>query len=538
MEKIYKKILLGGIWAILFAFSSCSSDYLNTSPTGSVGTSSVFATTKNAAMAINGIAQVMCNQQYSFSQGCSGENRIKSIYGEYPSYEFIYNQSASGWAVIMNGLYYAQTSSSYSAYPWYYYYTIIGNTNTIIAHVDEAEGLEADRKFIKAQAYAFRAYAYTQLLQIYSYRWSDSNNGATSGVVLRLDESTGDMPLSTLAECYQQIYSDCQSSISLFTESGEDRTSGSVWLPNINVAYAVYARAALNRQDYQTALTNAKLARNGYALMSNSDYTSGFCKPTSEWILGSYGDATENQWYWSFGTQFACNGYYATNTRYGAGAINTELTDSIPNNDIRKSLFFTKDKFPDYDLTKSTNMNQTYAYFVNTSLINEAEEYADSKTPSGLASPYQAGYYYLGGQLKFWVFDTPGVSYLCHIRSSEMVLIEAEANYFLNNTSAAQASLVELNASTGRNATYTCTKTGINLFNEIVKYRTLELWGEGFSWFDYKRWGLDFTRLGISAGGNAHAAIAVTVKAQDTGHSKWTWGIPVAETDYNDAISQ
>ena len=96
---------------------------------------------------------------------------------------------------------------------------------------------------------------------------------------------------------------------------------------------------------------------------------------------------------------------------------------------------------------------------------------------SGLTAPYEAGYMYLGGQLKFYVFDTPGVGYLPFIRSSEMVLIEAEANYFLNNEAAAQAALVELNATSGRNAEYTCTKTGDALWNEIMDYRELELWG-------------------------------------------------------------
>lgn len=533
MKKYINRLLkLGAISGIL-ALSSCSGDFLDTTPTSSVGASTTFATTKNASMAINGIAQVMCNQQYSFSQGCSGENRIKSIYGEYLSYEFIYNQMAPGWAPIMNGTYYALASSSYATYPWYYYYTIIGNANSIIAHIDAAEGTTADKQFIKAQALTFRAYAYTQLVQLYSYRWSDSNNGTSKGVVLRLDETVGEMPLSTLAECYDQIYKDSQEAIALYKESGEDRASGSVWLPNINVAYAVYARAALNRQDYSTALTNAKLARNGYALMSNADYLSGFCKPTSEWLFGSYGDATENQWYWSFGTQFSCNGYYGTNTRYGAGAINTEITNAIPDNDVRKSLFLTADKFPTHSMTSASEMNQTYAYFTGAKLKAEAKTYINSMTPSGLTDAYLAGYYYLGGQLKFWVFDTPGVSYLCHIRSSEMVLIEAEANYFLGKESDAQASLVELNAKSGRNASYTCTKTGTDLFKEIVRYRALELWGEGFSWFDYKRWNLDITRIGISSGGNAHAAIATTVLANGEGNSKWTWSIPVGETDYN-----
>jgi hypothetical protein len=115
-----------------------------------------------------------------------------------------------------------------------------------------------------------------------------------------------------------------------------------------------------------------------------------------------------------------------------------------------------------------------------------------------------------------------------------MVLIEAEANYFLNNAADAQAALVELNASTGRDANYTCDKTGEDLFNEIVNYRRLELWGEGFGFSDYKRWNKDIVRKSLANGGSAAAAIAVTVKSDDP---NWTWVLPQWETDYNDAFS-
>lgn len=554
MKKYINKVLAGSLILVAtMTATSCASDYLDTVPTSSVGSNTAFATTENAAMAINGIAQIMCTQQYSFSQGYCGENRIISIYGEYPGKNFVYNQFAAGWAEIMNGNYYTRTSTVYCAYPWYYYYTIIGNANSVITNIDGAEGSEADKQFIKAQALSFRAYAYTQLMQLFTYRWSDTNNGSTNGVVLRLDESTGDMPLSTVKECYDQIYKDCDDAIALYKSSGKDREATNVWLPNINVAHAVYARAALNRQDYQTALTNAKLARENYPLMSNTEYASGFCKPTSEWLFGSYADPTENQWYWTFGTQFACNGYYAEATEYGTGAIDKELSDMIPDNDARKALFITADKFPGYDLTDKKVMNQTYAYFlinqidddgkeildakknpIKTEIWKKVQAYVKSMTPSGLAEAYQAGYYYLGAQMKLWAFDSPGVSYIPFIRSSEMVLIEAEANYFLNNTQAAQASLVELNATSGRNPDYVCTKTGDDLFQEIVNYRSFELWGEGFSWFDYKRWNKDITRKSIKDGGNAHVAVATTVNAD--GHNKWTWEIPQAETNYNGGI--
>ena len=61
----------------------------------------------------------------------------------------------------------------------------------------------------------------------------------------------------------------------------------------LNTAHAVYARAALTRQDYATALAQAKLAENGRPLMTGEAYAAGFYKPNDEWILGSYGDASE-----------------------------------------------------------------------------------------------------------------------------------------------------------------------------------------------------------------------------------------------------
>jgi hypothetical protein len=534
MKKYINKLFIGSLAVVSLLVTSCANDYLDTKPTDSVGASSTFETTTNAAMVINGIAQIMTTQQYSFSQGYCGENRIKSIYGEYMGKDFVYNIMAPGWAVIMNGDYFTRAATVYSAYPWYYYYTIIGNANAVVINIDGAEGTEEERAFIKAQALTFRAYAYHILMQLYTYRWQDTNGGTTNGVVLRLDETTGDMPLSSVKDCYDQIYKDCEDAITLYKSSGLDRNASNVWLPNLSVAYAVYARTALNRQDYQTALNNAKLARANHPLMTNDEYAAGFCKPNREWILGSYGDPTENQWYWTFGTQFACNGYYAGATEYGAGAIDKELSDKFPDNDIRKAQFLTADKVSGFDLTDPEVMSQTHAYFVGDDIWDKASDYILSKTPSGLNDAYKAGYFYLGAQLKFWVFDTPGVSYLCHIRSSEMVLIEAEASYFLNLPNDAQAALEELNAESGRDPNYTCSKTGNALFQEIIDYRSLELWGEGFSWFDYKRWNRDITRKSIADGGNVHVATAVTVKANEKNH--WTWSIPEAETNYNGGI--
>ena len=537
MKKIINKLFAGSLLAGMMLVSSCAGDYLDTAPTDSTGATDAVGTTANAMKALNGIAKIMTTQHSYFGGGFAGENNIMIQYESYPSENYNYNYYASGWSPIFNQEFHTRTNSIYDAYAWYYYYTIAGNANTILANIDNAEGTEAERNFVKASALTFRAYAFEKLVHYYCWRWQDSNNGASQGIVLRLDESTGGQGYATLAETYAQIYKDLDEAIMLFEQSGMDRNASQVWMPNINVAHAIYARAALTKQDYTKALTEAKLARQNYPLMSNAEYHAGFCNPTSEWIFGSFGSAQENNWYWSYGTQYACNGYYANaaGAANGAGSIGRELINRIPNDDARKALFLTEDKFPGYNFNDGSAMDLGYGILgmgddekKADALWEEAAAYCQKMAVSGLEAPYQAGYMYLGGQLKFYVFDTPGVSYLPFIRSSEMVLVEAEANYFLNDETAARASLVELNATSGRNPEYTCDKSGEALWNEIMDYRELELWGEGFAWSDYKRWNRDIVRHSFAEGGNAHISVAKTIPA--SGVNKWTWDVPVGPT--------
>lgn len=542
MKKIINKLFAGSLLAGMMLVSSCAGDYLDTAPTDSTGATDAVGTTANAMKALNGIAKIMTTQHSYFGGGFAGENNIMIQYESYPSENYNYNLYASGWSPIFNQEFHTGANSIYDAYAWYYYYTIAGNANTILANIDNAEGTEAERDFVKASALTFRAYAFEKLVHYYCWRWQDSNNGASQGIVLRLDESTGGQGYATLAETYAQIYKDLDEAIMLFEQSGMDRNASQVWMPNINVAHAIYARAALTKQDYTKALTEAKLARQNYPLMSNAEYHAGFCNPTSEWIFGSFGSSQENNWYWSYGTQYACNGYYASTQQTGAGSIGRELINRIPNDDARKALFLTEDKFPGYNFNDGSAMDLGYGILgmgddekKADALWEEAAAYCQKMAVSGLEAPYQAGYMYLGGQLKFYVFDTPGVSYLPFIRSSEMVLVEAEANYFLNDETAARAALVELNATSGRNPEYTCDKSGEALWNEIMDYRELELWGEGFAWSDYKRWNRDIVRHSFAEGGNAHISVAKTIPA--SGVNKWTWDVPLNETDYNDELN-
>lgn len=494
----------------LMLMGSCSGDYLDTKPTSSTGTTTIFETTANAALAINGINK-LTTRQFLESQGFNGEGTIKMYYGNYAGNHFYVN--LPGWSSIINAQYNESVSSSYCYYPWYYYYMIIGNANAIIVNIDAAEGTQSEREFIKAQALSYRAYAYTMLAQLYCYRWSDSNNGASSGLVMRLDTSIGDMPLSTLGQVYSTIYDDLNNAISLFEASGKRRKNN--YDMDIEVAYATYARAALNRQDYATAATMAVKAREDHPLMTNAEYEAGFCKPNQEWIWSSYGALDETLFFYSYFAYIAYNSSASAVKTYPK-CISKELYEKIQPSDIRKKLFLDP---------------QSMAYTHSSGVAGkDLEKHARANYPA--IDSKAVVYAYM--QYKIAATDMPGVGNLNHFRSAEMYLIEAEAKHFANDATGAQNALIALNKTSGRDANYSCTKTGNDLLNEIKTYRAIELWGEGFDWFDMKRWGDPIARKTYDDGGNFVAALAVTIAPSEK--NKWTWKIPLKESDYNSAL--
>lgn len=505
------KISIAALSGVML-LASCSKDYMNTTPTSSTATPTIFESTENAALAINGICKLM-TRQYLGQQGFNGEGTVKMYTGEYPGDNCFVN--LPGWSAVINGTMHDNKTTIYNYYNWYYYYMLIGNANAIILNIDDAKGAEAERQFIKAQALSFRAYSYMMLLQIYSVRWSDSNNGSADGVVLRLDTSTDEMPLSTMADCYKQIYDDLDEAIRLYTESGLAPDSKDNYSPNIDMAYATYARAALNRQDYATALDKAVKARENHPLMSNDEYKSGFNTPNKEWIWSCYGSADETLFYYSYFANMAYNSS-ASMVRNYPRCINKDVYDRIPETDIRRGMFLDP---KDYTYTKSTGVAG-----------KELTAYARTLYPD----IYSTAKVYAYMQFKVSSTTQPGVGHLNNFRSAEMYLIEAEANYFLKNEKAAQASLNTLTRDSGRDKEYNCTATGTALLDEIKLYRKIELFGEGFNWFDLKRWGDSLNRTSTEKGGNYITALAVSYSPQD--RNNWTWVIPSRETDYNKLI--
>lgn len=504
---IFKYITLTG--TLLLA--SCSSDFLETEPTNATGTTTVFESTENAKLAINGIARLMTNQHLG-SQGYNGEGTIKLYYGEYPGNHFMVDHSSRTNQI--NGNYYENITSRYTYYPWHYYYKLIANANEIIHNIDNASGSQREKDYIKAQALTYRAYSYTMLAQLYGDRWDDSNNGATEALVLRLEPDSESMPLSSLSDVYDQVYEDLDFALSLFDSSNYSRSEN--FEIDAKVAQAVYARAAITKKDYPNARKYAALAREDHPLMNTEDYKAGFANPTSEWIWSSYGALDETLYYYSY---FAYIGYNSTasNVRTRPKRMSKQLYDQIPASDIRRDLFLDPE-----------------GYSINTTTGragSELEANARERFPE-LPSNAQI---YAHMQFKVKANDMPGVGHLNHFRSSEMLLIEAEARYFENPADTRIVDLLEeLTASTGRDPNYSVTVTGTELLDEIKKYRAIELWGEGFDWFDHKRWGDPIDRKGVNEGGNFRDPVAIRIEPHEK--NKWKWMTPQRETDNNDLI--
>lgn len=508
-----KSLYIMALCATMLA-SSCSSDYLDTTPDASLSKKVTFSTTEHVEQAVNGLSKMM-TQQYFGNRYFNGEGTIKSFYGNLQGND--YQKYYSALKDIANGTHMVNSARNYDYFPWFYYYRIIGNANSIILHVDEATGTEAKKQFLKAQALTFRAYCYSMLVQLYSNRWKD-HQGDAKGVVLRLDESTGDMPLSTLGKCYEQMYADLDQAISLFTESKLTRNSSQNYLPDLSVAYAVYARVALNREDWPTAAKYAALARANYPLMSNSEYQSGFNTANKEWIWSVYSSESESLYYFQYYVYEASNSDQAWSTSRPS-AISKELYDQIPATDIRRDLFLDP---------KDDTYNTTTGRATNALTTRAKKEYATKMCSNSLIFAYM--------QYKQLTKAQPGVGEFNLFRASEMYLIEAEADCHIPGKEAeAQNLLIKLNKDSGRNPEYTCTKTGEDLLEEVRLYNRIELWGEGHDWFNYKRWGLPIIRKGFNKGGSFIAAFAVTINPTDI--NNWTWVIPEIETDYNKALS-
>jgi len=475
---------------LMAGLASCKKDYLETAPTDATSASAAFSTMANAWATINGIHRSLYFQYYSQQE--QGGQCANMIYMDMMGEDLVNTTAGNGWYIST----YRWTShrSATGIVPYFnylFYYAIIANTNMIIANIENTPGLQADRNVIKGQAYAYRGWAYYQMIQLFGIRYDAATANDNPGIPLVTNIDPTPRPRSTVAQVYTQINADLDQAITLLT-GGAARANKSHL--DVSVARGIKARVALTQQNWGLAASMANAARQGYTLMTSAQYLLGFNDySNSEWMWGSHQQADQTTSFYSY-FAFMSADFNSTNVRTNPKAINSLLYAQIPATDVRKQLW------------DPTGTNTTFPI-----------------PPGGVRKAYMTKKFLSGGGSGSSIGDVP------NMRAAEMYLIEAEAKARLGDATAANV-LFQLVSK--RDPSYVqSVNTGQALLDEILLYRRIELWGEGFRFLDLKRMNLPLNRNG----GNHDAAVAVIFNVP-AGDKLWQYLIPQSEIDNSNKL--
>lgn len=491
---MFKYKILSVVTVVALFCTSCKKSYLDTFSTTAVAADDAVASTQNAWAALNGIHRIMYTQYDNQPQGGAGAiGIIRDLMGE----DEILTRSSGrqDFGGHLRWINHRNVNSGDTRFVFRLYYRIIANANVLINGIDNATGPQKDKDYIKGQALVYRAWAHFELVQFWGERFDATKPNDGLGVPLLTENTLIGQPRATVAEVYTQVNKDLDQAITLL--DGYVRT-GSAAKSNFDksVALGIKARVALAQQSWDVASTNAVAARTGFSLMSNTDYLTGFNNANNiEWMWASTQITDHNTFFYSFFASMGCN-FNGSNVRTQPKAINSALWDAIPATDIRKQMW---------------------------SLSGASVPIP----PGGARIPYQ-NQKFLAASSSLSIGDVP------YMREAEMYLIEAEAKARKGGQDAA-AQQALFNLVSKRNPSYVMsTNTGQALIDEIMFHRRIELWGEGFRWFDLKRTNAPLNR---NLAPNTNATVSAIFDVAP-GDKLWQWLFPQDEVNQNPALVQ
>jgi len=523
--------------------ASCEEEFLETFPTDEVSPAVALSNQENIQTVLNGVHRSLYSQlQTIFPGGSSaraGEHYWVPI-GDNLTGRLIHSANSNnlGWRDEMQWTNHTLQNSTTVLQLWYHRYNTILHANMILAKINEGSlPVTPKLKEMEGQALTYRAYAHLSLVQHFGRGYLIGNPTSDLGVPINLvPQATG--PRATVQQVYDQVEADLDAAIAAFG-SASPRPTGNAKSKsqlNINVAYGIKARMALNKGDWQTAATNAVLARNGFPLMSEAAWKSGFNTTTlSEVIWGSNVIAAETTFFRSY-FYLASNTFNGSQIRNNPKIADRRMVDAIPATDYRGDVFLV-----DAPNTNSSAANGLGGFANNTNPLYPTEAafnaaVASIKSTYGLASGHNLHPYY---QLKLKQVNPGSIDPddIILMRSSEMYLIEAEAKVMMGDVPGAQAALLPL--ASARDSAYDVTvyNTQATLFEHIKFQRRLELHAEGFGYTDHIRWdeGIDHAANGGSGASAVLYQNAYQVARPST-NDDWIFKIPQAELDANPDI--
>lgn len=530
----------------IFTLASCKEEFLETVPTDAVTPAVALADEAGMQKVLNGIHRGLYSQSQTILPGGNSARAGDHYWvpmGDNLTGGIIHSADANnlGWRNTMQWNDHTVETSLTNKILWYHRYNIILHANMIIEKINQGDLKETPNlSTIKGQAYTYRAFALLSLVQHFSKGYLIGNPSSDPGVpVILKPQTTG--PRGTVEDVYKQIGMDLDEAITAF-KKGSPRPSGGPETKsqlNINVAYGLKARWALSKGDWQVAADAAVAARNGFPLMGEVDWKSGFnTNDLPEVIWGSNVISTETTFFRSY-FYLSSNTFNGSQVRNNPKIADKRLVNAIPATDYRKDVFL-----PDAPNSNSSASNQEGGWSKNTNPLYTTKTEFDAaiaaiKNTYGLVSGHNT-HPYMHFKLKNKNPGSIDPDDIIYMRSAEMYLIEAEAHAMRGADGIAEAQAALQTIAGARDSAFNAASfsTQADLMKEIKFQRRLELWGEGFGYTDHIRWdeGIDHSTNGGSGASEILYQDAFKIEKPST-NNKWIFKIPQAEIDANPNIT-
>ena len=334
-------------------------------------------------------------------------------------------------------------------------------------------------------------------VQYYAKPYRNGQDNSQPGVPYRTSPEIEPMARNTVEEVYTKIHGDLDEALNLLADY-EPNDKNHYSLASV---YGLKARALLTQQKYADAATAAvnsinEAEKDGCKIMSQSELMNGFANITSATKEAMYAAMTQNDqtvYFYSFYAYMSWN-FNSSSIRTGIKCISQSTYDLMSPTDLRRQWWDPTGKAE----VPATSYNQR---------VYQNRKFTARSTADAV------------GDFAF-------------MRISEMYLTAAEAFARSNQDAKAKEYLQALLKE--RDPEYKdLGNTGAKLADEIMTHRRIELWGEGFRWFDLKRLGLPLDRTGS----NFDATFCGFLH-KDPNADGWIFEIPKKETDFNDLIEK
>ena len=449
-------------------------------PTGSSISAEQATASADALKSMSGaIANYAANANWS-------SNSVHTFYG-YPSLcvqrEVMSNDltiadNPYGWYTTEQQNLGLSATSTFVQIPWLMYTKLIALANDVIRMNPDLEAIVDSNKGYVGAAYAYRALCMIDMAQLYEFKANNytSKDGIEGLTVPYLHENmtvdyAKNNPRLPKADYLAKIYESLDAAVALL--DGHTPTTDKT-LPDLAVAYGLYARAKLYEGEYAKAKEYAEkaLAAGSFAPLTEEQWTSvttGFNDADSQtsWMLCTRTSSESSVVktgiinFVSFMSNENVYGYGGP----GAGAfveVDSKFYNQIPNTDFRKL---------------SWKAPAGHELEAKVKFVPATEEY-----PGSEALPEYGAIKFRPGDANPDDYMTGSATDFPMMRMEEMKFIIAECEARLDNSSATLVEIVKT-----RNPEYTCTLTGNDLLREVFFQKRVEFWGEGIVFFDYKR---------------------------------------------------